>query len=48
VGNAHNVLPLSHTVSDFQNWQLTATKKNPGHGTLPGLLQVVASACRLF
>ena len=27
---------------------LTVTKKNPGQSTLPGLLQVVASACRLF
>ena len=27
---------------------LTVTKKNPGQFTLPGLLQVVASACRLF
>jgi hypothetical protein len=26
----------------------TALKKNPGQSTLPGLLQVVASACRLF
>jgi hypothetical protein len=26
----------------------SATKKNPGQSTLPGLLQVVASACRLF
>ena len=28
--------------------QLTATKINPGRSTLPGLLQVVASACRLL
>ena len=28
--------------------ELTATKANPGQSTLPGLLQVVASACRLF
>ena len=27
---------------------LTATEKSPGQATLPGLLQVVASACRLF
>ena len=27
---------------------LTVTKKNPGQSTLPGSLQVVASACRLF
>jgi hypothetical protein len=27
---------------------LTVTKKNPGQSTLPGLLQVVASACRLL
>ena len=28
--------------------ELTATKRNPGQFTLPGLLQFVASACRLF
>jgi hypothetical protein len=28
--------------------ELTATKRNPGLFTLPGLLQFVASACRLF
>ena len=27
---------------------LTVTEKNPGQYTLPGFLQVVASACRLF
>ena len=27
---------------------LTATEKNPGQYTLPGSLQVVASACRLL
>ena len=27
---------------------LTVTEKNPGQSMLPGLLQVVASACRLF
>jgi hypothetical protein len=32
----------------LQKSVLTATKRNPGQSTLPGSLQVVASACRFF
>src|SRR5690349_1684494 len=45
-----NVAAASH-IPTKSTWleksALTATKKNPGHFTLPGLLQVVASACGL-
>ena len=41
------VLPDSHTLSMFSTRPLPAPKKNPEQNTL-GVLQVVASACRLL
>src|SRR5690348_11944399 len=38
----------SHKNCGSRKNSLTATKKSPGHFTLPGPLQVVASACGLF
>jgi hypothetical protein len=41
-------LPDSHHASNVSYEGLTVTKKSPGQSMLLGLLQVVASACRLF